>query len=125
MNKMIAVIGLMSLGFSAQAQVIGRIDPETREFFIPVDQKIEYRVFGYQFASPGTQKMICFSSHSGDVAANYNNCPLGSYYDTGKLRPGEKIIYLGPYGKFGKMSFVGANGKKTIFYLPRSCYALK
>jgi hypothetical protein len=69
--------------------------------------------------------MICFSSHAGDVAANYNGCPLGSYFDTGKMKVGDKISYLGSIGSFGKMNFISGSGKKTIFYLPKSSFAIK
>ena len=125
MNKMLALLVLMVFSTGAYAQTIGEVDRKTKEFFVPMYQKTDYRVFGYQYPNTSTAKMICFSSHAADVVANYNNCPLGSYYDSGKLRPGEKIIYLGAYGKFAKMSFVSVNGKKTIFYLPRSSFVIK
>jgi hypothetical protein len=125
MNKALSFILFLLIASTAIGQVIGRVDKRTKEFYIVSDLKIDYRVFGYQFASEETPKMICFSSHAGDVAANYNNCPLGSYYDTGKMNPSDKIVYLGPYGRFGKMSYISANGKKTIFYLPKSSFAIK
>lgn len=125
MNKALVFIFLLLVASYAMGQMIGRVDKRTKEFYIVSDLKIEYRVFGYQFASEATPKMICFSSHAGDVAANYNNCPLGAYYDTGKMKVGDKIIYLGPYGRFGKMSYVSGSGKKTIFYLPKSSFIIK
>jgi hypothetical protein len=109
----------------AVGQVIGRIDKKTKEFYVVADQKPDYRVFGYQFANSTTQKMICFSSHVTDVKDNYNRCPLGSYFHTGDMKPGDKIIYLGPMASFGKMMFVSAVGKKTIFYLPKSSFSIK
>ena len=115
----------MILATSAMGQPIGIVDKKTKEFSIFPDQKMDYRVFGYEFGSDATRKMICFSSHAGDVVANYNNCPLGAYYDTHKLKVGDKIIYLSAYGSFGKMSFIAANGKKTIFYLPKSSFTIK
>jgi hypothetical protein len=125
MNKTFSFILLMLLATGAIGQVIGYVDKRTNEFYIGSDLKMDYRVFGYQFASDATPKMICFSSHAGDVAANYNGCPLGSYYDTGKLKAGDKIVYLGAYGRFGKMSFISGSGKKTIFYLPKSSFMIK
>lgn len=125
MTKNFLFILLMFFASSAMAQVIGAVDKKTKEFYTTTDLKMDYRVFGYEFANNTTRKMICFSSHSGDVVANYNNCPLGAYYDTGKLKVGDKIIYLGAYGSFGKMNFISASGKKTIFYLPKSCFTIK
>jgi hypothetical protein len=125
MNKALLFTLLLFFASGAIGQTIGRIEKRTKEFYIVSDLKIDYRLFGYQFASEATQKMICFSSHAGDVAANYNNCPLGAYYDTGKMKVGDKIVYLGAYGRFGKMSYVSGSGKKTIFYLPKSSFIIK
>jgi hypothetical protein len=125
MNKTFLLILFLLVASGAIGQVIGHVDKRTKEFYIVSDQKMDYRVFGYQFASDATPKMICFSSHAGDVAANYNNCPLGSYYDTGKMNANDKIVYLGVYGRFGKMSLISGSGKKTIFYLPKSCFTMK
>jgi hypothetical protein len=125
MNKALSFILFLLFASSAMGQVIGRVDKRTKEFYIVSDLKFDYRIFGYQFASEETPKMICFSSHAGDVAANYNNCPLGSYYDTGKMKPNDKIVYLGPYGRFGKMNYISGSGKKTIFFLAKSSFAVK
>ncbi len=125
MNKIYPLILLMLLATVAMGQAIGRVDKRTKEFYIISDLKVDYRVFGYQLATEEAQKMICFSSHAGDVAANYNNCPLGSYYDTGKMKVGDKIVYLGPYGSFGKMMYVAGSGKKTIFYFPKTSFLIK
>jgi len=113
------------ISLSSLAQPIGHVDKKTKEFYIHPDLKIDYQVFGYQVANNTSQKMICFSSHMGDVKDNYNRCPLGSYLDTGKMKPGDKILYLSNVGNFGKMVFVSGSGKRTIFYLPKSSFALK
>jgi hypothetical protein len=126
MNKILSFGFLLFIGSAAIGQVIGRVDKRTKELDVPSSQKIEYRVFGYEFAGATTQKMICFSSHDGDVRANYNNCPLGSYFGTDRMKTGDKILYLGPAGKlFGKMVYISGNGKKTIFYLPRPSFSIK
>jgi len=125
MYKTLSLVLLLFFATQAFGQAIGHVDKRTKEFYIVSDLKIDYRVFGYQFASEAAPKMICFSSHAGDVAANYNNCPLGSYYDTGKMKIGDKILYLGMYGPFGKMSYNSGSGKKTIFYLPKSSFTIK
>jgi len=124
MHKAFSLILLMFLVTGSIAQSIGHVDKRTKEFYIVSDLKIDYRVFGYQLATESSRKMICFSSHAGDVAANYNNCPLGSYYDTGKMKIGDKIVYLGMYGPFGKLSYISGSGKKTIFFLPKSSFTI-
>lgn len=125
MNKIRFFILFLLFASSAHAQVIGHVDRKTKEFYSDANLKTEYRVFGYQYANNTTQKMICFSSHVTDVQDNYNRCPLGSYFDTGKMKVGDKITYLGGSGRFGKMSFVTGSGKKTIFYLPKSSFTIK
>lgn len=125
MYKTFSCILLFFFATRAIGQPIGHVDKRTTEFYVVSDLKIDYRVFGYQFASEAAPKMICFSSHAGDVAANYNNCPLGSYYDTGKMKIGDKIEYLGMYGPFGKMNYISGSGKKTIFFLPKYSFTIK
>ncbi|MBS1596905.1 MAG: hypothetical protein JST75_01680 [Bacteroidetes bacterium] len=117
---------MVSTGATAQViQVIGIVDKKTKEYSVAPNQKGEYRVFGYQFAGDATKKMICFSTHDTDVRGNSSNCPLGAYYDTDRMRPGDKIYYLGNYGTFGKMSYVSGAGVKTIFYLPKKSFVIK
>ncbi|PWT73456.1 MAG: hypothetical protein C5B59_13435 [Bacteroidetes bacterium] len=106
-------------------QAVGRVDKKTKEFTVPANLKTEYRVFGYEYANPSTRKMICFSSRVADVKDNFNRCPLGSYFDSEKIKYGDKIIYLGPIGAYGKMGYIASDGKKTIFYLPKSNFTVK
>ncbi len=125
MKKALSICLFLLIALSPMAQSIGHIDKKTKEFYIHPDLKTDYQVFGYQVANNSSKKMICFSSHIGDVKDNYNRCPLGSYLDTGKMRVGDKILYLSVVGNFAKMVFVSENGKKTIFYLPKSSFSLK
>jgi hypothetical protein len=123
--KILSIILFMMISSSVIGQVVGRVDKKTKEFTIPRSVTTEFQVFGYQIANVTAKKMICFSSHEGDVRANYSKCPLGSYYDTDRLKYGEKIVYLGTVGTFAKMNFVATDGKKTMFYIPKSCFVIK
>ena len=125
MTKLLSLILFLLVASGAIGQVIGRVDKKTNEFYVASNQKMDYRVFGYQYANNSTRKMICFSSSANDVRDNYSNCPLGSYFDTDKMKVGDKIIYLGGLGSFGKMNFISGSGKKTIFYLPKSSFTIK
>jgi hypothetical protein len=125
MKKTIFLLLVLVICSAAMSQAVGHIDKKTKEFYIPAGQKTEYRIFGYQFANTSTQKMICFSTNNSDVRANMNNCSLGAYFDTNSLREGDKIVYLGPTGTFGKMNFISGSGKKTVFYLLKSAYSFK
>jgi hypothetical protein len=124
MNKTFFLVLFLALASGSSGQAAGNIDKKTKEFSVPPNLKIEFRIFGYQFANISSRKMICFSSHAGDVTANFNECPLGAYYDTGRLNPGDKIVYLGPYGSFGKMKFISAGKKETVFYIPKGNFTL-
>ncbi|HEV3411937.1 MAG TPA: hypothetical protein VG101_05630 [Puia sp.] len=124
MNKMLAISLLLLLSSGCFAQVVGTVDRKTKEFSIAAGQKIDYMVFGYRFANATTEKLICFASNENVERAN-QNLPLGSYFDTDRLRPGDRIMFLGVAGKFGKMNFLTGGGKSIIFYLPRSSYAIK
>jgi hypothetical protein len=123
MNKILSLILFLLVASSAIGQVMGRVDKKTKEFSVPSDLTIEYTIFGYEFANNTTRKMICFSSNVNSVRGG--TCPLGSYFDTDKMKPGDKIFYLGPAGPFAKMSFVSGSGKKTLFYLPKSSFTIK
>jgi hypothetical protein len=124
-NRILSLAVFILIAFQSTGQPIARVDKKTKEFFLPPGLKTEYRVFGYQYANAETRKLICFSSHEGDVRANYNQCPLGSYFDTEKMSGGDKIIYLGPAGGFAKMNYISGREKKTIFYLPSSSFVIK
>ncbi|HMH24691.1 MAG TPA: hypothetical protein VK563_23105 [Puia sp.] len=123
MNKILSLILFLLLASSAIGQAIGNVDKKTKEFSVPSELKFEYTVFGYEFANNTTRKMICFSSNVNSVRGS--TCPLGAYFDTDKMKSGDKILYLAPAGPFARMSFVAAGGKKTLFYLPKSSLKIK
>jgi hypothetical protein len=125
MNKILSIILFLLITTCAIGQVVGTIDKKTKEYSIASGLKMDYQVFGYQYPNNTTRKMICFSSHDADVKDNYSNCPLGSYFDTDKMKAGDKISYLGVAGSFGKMNFISGSGKQTIFYLPKSSFTIK
>jgi len=125
MVKILSLILLLGIASFSFGQAIGKVDKKTKEFTVAANQKIDYQVFGYQIANNTSRKMICFSSHEGDVRDNYSKCPLGSYFDTDKMNYGDKILYLGPIGPFAKMNYVATDGKKTLFYLPKNCFVIK
>ena len=124
MNKMLVFGSLLLLSSGCFAQVVGRVDKKTKEFSIASGQKVDYMVFGFQFANATTQKLICFASNENVQRANIA-LPLGSYFDTEGLPAGARIMYLGMAGSFGKMSFITGGGKPIIFYLPKANYVLK
>ena len=125
MRKISLFVLFLTIVTGAMGQAIGHVDKKTKEFYVASGQKQDYNVFGYQYANNTTRKMICFSSHVTDVKDNYNGCPLGAYFDTGQMKAGDKIVYLGGVGSFGKMNFISGNGRKTIFYLPKSSFTIK
>jgi hypothetical protein len=124
MNKILAFVTLLLISSNCFSQVVGRVDKKTKEFTIPADQKVDFMVFGYRFANATTQKLICFASNEDVVRANVND-KLGSYFDTDRMPPGDKIVYLGVAGTFGKMNYISGSGQKTIFYLPKTSFAIK
>jgi hypothetical protein len=124
MNKILTFGILMLISSGCFAQVVGRVDIKTKEFSIAPGQKVDYMVFGFQFANATTQKLICFASNDNVARAN-SALPLGAYFDTDRLPPGSKIVYLGMAGPFGKMKFIAGGGKVTVFYLPKASYVIK
>ena len=125
MNKILSFILLLLITSSAIGQVIGRVDKKTKAFSIAPDQKMEFTVYGYQFANATTQKVICFSSNVNTVRDNSGKCILGAYFDTDKVKVGDKIVYAGVAGTFGRMTYISGTGKKMTFYLPKSSFSIR
>jgi hypothetical protein len=119
------VLFLIIASIHAVGQTKGQVDKKTKEFFVSATPKTEYRIFGYEYPNTSTRKMICFSSYTYDVSDNLNKCPLGSYFDSGRLKEGDRIIYFGNVGSFGKMNFISGRGTKTVFYIPKSDFVIK
>lgn len=125
MNKILSLLLFLLSSSFAIGQNTGHVDKKTKEFFITSTPKAEYKIFGYQFPNITTKKMICFSTFSYDVRDNLNKCPLGSYFDTSFMKEGDRIIYLGMVGSFGKMNFITGSGKKTLVYIPKANFIIK
>jgi hypothetical protein len=124
MNKIFTFGILVLISSGCFAQVVGKVDIKTKEFSIASGQKVDYMVFGFQFANATTQKLICFAANDNVERAN-SALPLGAYFDTNGLPPGAKIVYLGMAGPFGKMKFIAGGGKVTVFYLPKANYVIR
>lgn len=124
MYKTLLFISLLLITANVPAQIVGRVDKRSKGFFIPADQQGKYLLFGYQYPNLTTKKMICFSNSADILRANYQ-CPLGAYFDTSQMGPGDAILFLGIAGPFGKMVYIAGSGKKTIFYLPKTGFTIK
>jgi hypothetical protein len=127
MKKIFLFLFLLATAVSGYSQLKAQIDKKSKEFTVNPnsDPKAEYKIFGYQYPNATTKLMICFSSYRYDVTENVNKCPLGAYFDSGRMKEGDKIIYLGNVGAFGKMNFLSANGTKTLFYVPKNSFVIK
>jgi hypothetical protein len=125
MAKILSFFLLLAVSFSAVGQTIGRVNKKTKEFTIAADQKAQYTVYGYQYPNATTKKVICFSSSENMVREESGKCMLGAYFDTDKLKVGDKIRYMGVAGSFGKMSYLTGSGKSMLFYLPKSSFLIK
>ncbi|MDP4217037.1 MAG: hypothetical protein Q8927_12625 [Bacteroidota bacterium] len=123
MIKILSFALLLLISSSVVGQAVGRVNKKTKEFSILPDLKVEYTVFGYEYANTTTRKMIAFSSSINVVRGS--TCPLGAYFDTDKMKPGDKIVYVGPVGPFGRMNFIASNGKKTMIYIPKTSFVIK
>jgi hypothetical protein len=124
MKKPLAFIALLLISSGCFAQAVGTVDRKTKEFSISPNQKSDYTVFGYQFANASTAKLICFASNDNIVRAN-SNLKLGGYFDTARMPPGDRIVFLGYAGTFAKMNFITGAGTKVIFYLPKTSIVMK
>lgn len=124
MNKILLFSVFLLVSMGSSAQVVGKVDKATKEFSIASGQKVEFMIFGYQYANATTDKLICFASNDNVVRAN-SNCKLGSYFDTHAMNPGDKVLYLGIAGKFAKMNFVSPSKGNRVFYIPRNCFVIK
>jgi hypothetical protein len=116
---------LLLISSGAIGQTIGRVDKKTKIFTVLPDQKTNYTVFGYQYPNKTTKTMICFSSSENMVREESGKCPLGAYFDTDKLKVGDKILYQGVAGTFAKMKYVTGSGQSMLFYIPKSSFTIK
>ena len=126
MNKALTLSLLLFISSGAIAQVIGKVDKKTKEFSIAPDQKTSYSIIGYQLPNTSTKHLICFSSNENMVREESGKYMLGAYFDTDRIKVGDKIIFLGNYGKvFYKMSYVSGAGNKMVFYITRAGLVIK
>jgi hypothetical protein len=124
MYKIPSIILLLLISSVSFAQVIGKADKKTKEFTIAANQKIDYTVYGYQFANATTPKFICFSTSQDVVRANSSD-KLGAYFDTYRMPPGDKIVFMGLAGAFIKLNYISGGGVKTTFYLPKTNFTIR
>lgn len=124
MNKSLLIAVLLVFSSGSFAQIVAKVDKRTKEFSIAAGQKVNYMVFGYQYANMSAPKVICFAS-SEDVERANANLMLGSYFDTDRMPAGDQITFLGVAGAFGKMRFTTGAGKAVIFYVPKTSYVIK
>jgi hypothetical protein len=131
MDQSHAMIRTLTLSFFllvsnlADGQSPAYVDKKSKEFILAPNPKAEFEIVGYQYPNISTKRMICFSSNTNLVSDNLAKCPLGAYFDTGRMNEGASIIYLGKAGSFSKMNFVSGTGKKTIFYFPKGSFVIK
>jgi len=125
MNKIILLLLTLTISLRGISQTKGQVDKKSKEFTVTSDSKAEFKIFGYQFPNVSTKLMICFSSYINDVTENVNKCPLGAYFDSGRMKEGDRIVYLGNVGSFGKMNYISGSCKKTIFYIPKTSFVIK
>ena len=119
MKKILPLFSFLIISFIAISQNttqagsldVAHVDKKTKEFFVASNPKAEYKIFGYEYPNITTRKMV--------------KCPLGSYFDSGKMKEGDRIIYMGKAGSFSKMMFISGSGKKTTFYFPKGSFTIK
>jgi len=125
MTKILTFFLLLAISSTAIGQTIGRVNKKTKEFTVAADQKAEYTIFGYQYPNATTKKMICFSSSENMVREESPKCLLGAYFDTDRMKVGDKILYVGVAGTFARMKYVSGTGKSMLFYIPKSSFVIK
>jgi hypothetical protein len=125
MIKTLILSFFLFISILAVGQNTAYVDKKSKEFILAPNPKAEFEIVGYEYANISTKRMICFSSNSNLVSDNMAKCPLGAYFETGRMKEGDRIFYLGKAGSFSKMNFVSGTGKKTIFYFPKGSFVIK
>ncbi|HSZ31953.1 MAG TPA: hypothetical protein VK772_01510 [Puia sp.] len=125
MIKTLILSFFLFISIWAAGQNTAYVDKKSKEFIFTPTPKSEFEIVGYEYANISTKRMICFSSNSNLVSDNMAKCPLGAYFETGRMKEGDRIFYLGKAGSFSKMNFVSGTGKKTIFYFPKGSFVIK
>jgi hypothetical protein len=126
MNKIILLLFLLTISIHSNSQLKAQIDKKSKEFTINSgsDPKAEYKIFGYQYPNSTTKLMICFSSYRYDVTENVNKCPLGAYFDSGRMKEGDRIVYLGNVDIWEDELYI-SKWYKDAFYVPKTSFVIK
>ena|SRR5579862_5286272 len=125
MIKTLILSFFLFISILAAGQNTAYVDKKSKEFILTPSPKSEFEIVGYEYPNISTKRMICFSSNTNLVSDNMAKCPLGAYFETGRMKEGDRIIYLGKEGSFSKMNFISGTGKKTIFYFPKGSFVIK
>lgn len=121
MKKTLFILLITFLAFNpkCEAQAKAFILKQTGEFHLNSDTNNEFTVFGYSNADTKSKKMILFSVFTNLVENNPSKCPLGSYYNTGGMNPGDRIIFSKIVGAYVKLNFVTATKRIIPFYMKK------
>ncbi len=125
MIKTLILSFFLFISILAVGQNTAYVDKKSKEFILTPNPKSEFEIVGYEYPNISTKRMICFSSNTNLVNDNMAKCPLGAYFETGRMKEGDRIIYLGKEGSFSKMNYISGTGKKTIFYFPKGSFVIK
>ena len=121
MRKNCVILGLLlAVATTAHAQTTAFIDRKTKSFTLVADIRKDHQIFGYAAPDSHAKKLILFSVFTTDVKNNPYHCPLGAYYQTSDLRPGENIRYISETPTFVKLTFLDASHQLTPFYIKRA-----
>ena len=121
MKKSYTILGfLLAIATAAHAQTKAFIDRKTKSFTLVADIRKDHQIFGYSAPDSHAKKLIIFSVFTTDVKNNPYHCPLGAYYQTSDLRPGESIRFISETPTFVKLTFLDASHQLTPFYIKRA-----
>ena len=119
MKKIMTIYGVILFTLLTNfcySQNLPSIDKEEKSFSLYMDKYDETPlIYGYKIPDLNSEKMICFSSFTSDVANNPHKCVLGAYYETVDLN----IEYIAIEGNFVKLKFKKEGKQDTLFYVEK------
>lgn len=108
---------LLSLASLSSAQTTFHVDRRTKQAELVANMRQDHSIIGYAAPKVTAPKLILFSIFTSEVEGNPGRYPLGAYYETSKLKPGTRLVFVGKKAGFVQLNYLAPDAKPTPVYV--------